>query len=561
MIKKKPIFFNLSDTLESHYPRKYIFFDWLCTQIERIPKPLLIGIVVSFVVTFFVFLTEVSNFSYWDHDFAYLKSFSTNVNYTDGRWAADFLNVLIGFEFIPFVSFFWATLFKVSSGVLAAYFWTKNKDIPLLICSGILVGISPEGLSYVLYRFQSQMFSGAMFFCVIGFLFAEQEHFILAFVSFLISIGTHQTILNMIGVLFCGKIIFDLINKKFFISFKFYKAIVCIVGIACATNFLIILILKKISFIHDHYNNIASLKCMKDSVVPLVKACFVYFWPFNNAAYMPFEVKIAILVLASIAIFIIISSTLRGKILSLKGLCLLGFNFIAFFSLIVSAKISMILTPIKAYHAYRLTANGSIFLCLFIVVITMLYAKNIHISILVQLFVIFILYEFFVQDALFQRRNNDQFMADLSFAQRIVGGIENLDGFDIKKTYNFIFVGTMPYVERKFYVKYNYAYSLEEFSRNTMMKWSPTAILSYLAPYLKISTQITSLVDINDPILAWKVYNYSKKYPWPNKKFAMFINDSTILVILDNTNLDLEAQTIKQKLIKLGYNINEIPPL
>lgn len=522
----------------------------------EIPIGITRAFIISSLVTFAVFLVEAATFPYWDHDFLFLGSGSTFTAYWDGRWAGDILNFLTRFNTIPFAGFLWSIVFRTLAGILVVYYWTKTTDITLLVIAGVFSGISPECLSFLLYRPSSPIFFAPMLYCALSFLILEKnnKYFPFTYILTLLAVATYPPVLSMYSVVFVGKLIFDTLSIDTLLNKSKYVYMSLIVTLASVTQYFIVNFMIKLHVIIPHYNiEVVNFSDLPQKALEIFNASFNYFYPFHNAAYMPAEIKITILAILALSIIAGFCAASSAKKFVL-------FLFLLLLALI-SSKSAMILTPIDAYQAYRLTAHGSIFLSILIICLLTNKTKPKILRLISMPIIIFLFYNFFLQDSLFQRINRDQFLQDILFVQRIVSNIENADTFDMNKPYTFIVIGTLPYNAKDKYFNYNYLYSLEEFRHSTMMPSCPSAILQYVAPYLKVKNEILNISAIEDPILSYKIYKYADKNAWPNKGFVKLLNNDTIILVLDTKDLNKNIDIIKTKLSAMGLSSSDIGDL
>lgn len=501
-------------------------------------------------------MVEAATFPYWDHDFLFLGSGSTFTAYWDGRWAGDILNFLTRFNTIPFAGFIWSIIFRTLAGVLVIYYWTQRTDLTSLIIAGVFSGISPECLSFLLYRPSSPIFFAPMLYCVLSFIILgkSNKYFFFSYILTLLAVATYPPVLSMYCVVFVGKIIFDTFNNHCSQNKLMYFCMALVIVFASVSQYLIVSLMIKFHIIIPHYNiEVINYHDLPRKLLEIFHASFTYFYPFNNAAFMPAEVKITILLLLVLSVVAVFSAANSARRFFL-------FLILLFFA-IISSKSAMALTPIDAYQAYRLTAHGSIFLSILIICLLLYKATKKLLRFVAIPIIIFLFYNFFLQDSLFQRVNRDQFLQDILFVQRIVSSIENTDKFDVNKSYTYIVIGTLPYNAKDRYFNYNYLYSLEEFRHSTMMPSCPSAILQYVAPYLKVKNEKLNIAAIEDPVLSYKIYKYAKQNAWPRKGFIKILDDDTIILVLDIKDLNNNIGEITDKLSIKGLTLSDIGDL
>lgn len=486
-------------------------------------------ILVVFFILFINFLPEFTGFPYWDHDFYFLTPFGF-VNTPDARWFGDAVSLLTGNEMIPSLALLWAHFFRALGSLCAIYFLFRFKEYFPLVMGALIIALSPENLPHYLYRYQTIIYSVPLTFICIGLLFVERKGIypsIVGSILLLLAFGSHSASANSALVLIGGRTLVCVFENKF----KQYFKIIIKYCMTCFSAMILQLIITKLltqAGIATLYNT--STIPLSEIITSLKRITINSFQNLSwslHLAYMPGIVKLLIGILISLCFVLLVQKFYKENLRK---------AFIGSILFIGLIPLSRIVFAVSAGHTmhYRVGAFGTTVLTGFFITFIYIITNNKNLKKIISAITFIIIYIFISQNFLFQRHTRDQFLSDILYAQRVVDRIERLDGFNPKKNYRIVFIGTQPYNVKTYWKDYDYTKSIEEFQRSSMAKWMPEQIIHYISPYLTL--QNTPLDAIKDQQLRNNIIEYAKTHTWPDKDcITMF--DDIIVCILDNKNL------------------------
>ena len=518
-------------------------------KLLQIPKPYYKSFLITLSINVIVFLYLLTNFPEGNHDWPVLLYVPMHYEVTVGRWFYFFVNAFFGFMRLPVIIQLTAIVAHIIASQIAFSLLSRTVKVANITFFSLMVTLTPYILTTYYYSVEPTMFAIASLFATMSIYFSAKanisiKHFILCAIFTCLTPATYQPQLNTVATLFCLYILCDLteaINRDDyrlldFLKKTFLKALPIVCG-------LIVYRLSLSALIALHIVNPNNYQLQTTPLYDIVaKLHEVVFHAFDilvsTQDCFPLFLRMTLL-----ALLIFCSLTLLNKVFKspldvkhkiITVLLVLGLYFFT----VLATKIVFIISTTPFYWGFKMQ-SGLILLYAFPAAVLLATRIKLYKNV-IYIILVAVIASFIRSDIAWQSIQVFSNKHAYSIAYELANRIKALKGFDYRKTYNFVQIGSFDNLNTLIMKKESNVmpkYPAGDQVRGHFQMHNKGVILTYFMPYLKIrgcSTPDTVASLSQDDLR--KILEYINKHaPWPADDSVTIINKNIILVYVTSS--------------------------
>ncbi|MDY6407186.1 MAG: hypothetical protein SPL08_00585 [Pseudomonadota bacterium] len=518
---------------------------YLVNGYGRIPSLYKTTFWTVFVALNIVFAYHTAHFIWGNHEWVYMRTGITWRNFWyEARFTETLPYALFGFELLPILLNEFAFMGLSLSVLALAIYWRLPKEKWSYIGFCLITAFIPYNLSWLYHVAQTTFLWGCLLL-VLALSILEKIadkkisqlwHIAIIFLIWF-ALGFSAAFINTVFICFIGRCLIDLVQGVG-IGKLIKKGVIGFADITCAALALkgSIYLADKYGFLGDNFYNVNTIKLNEVwgklwEVAGYSLEQFTYTYPF-------FEMPCLILLLLFLALAII---TLLWQMLRHRWWLRVFFLFLGFIGILFASQFAIFISEnrIKLQFMFRLTGFFSLnfIFAWAVAVVCGFWAKGLWKNILFILMVAGT--GLFIQRDMYAMRVWKQGMdAENKLYDRVIGRLENTDGFSYSKRYRVVIIGDPSLRDRYYQGKYKDK-DASMLAWSYRCPWTYQAYLNFYAPQDFISGEFQNAwgMKYTEKLfthLSESTINYIADHAaaWPAQGSVM-IRDNIIFIFMD----------------------------